>query len=461
MTERGLIRWRFVATALLVIDVLAVTGGLRLAYLLRFHGSWLIALEPRDPTVTVRAMAMLAAAWISAFAIAGLYQRRRVVSGLSEYQRVATASAATTLAVIVVAFLGTRVISRGFLFMAMALVILLACAGRFVLRRTLYFAASRGLRLDRVVILGTNRHAIAVARQLDQTPSASCIVEGFLSDYLPVGAKVAGRWRVIGDPLQLEEVARARGASRALVVESALAWESLRHVVLLMHRRNHLEISLLPSLMDLHATAMEPLRLGPVFTLAPHPARIVGIEAVAKRALDLALAPVLLLLAVPIMGVLVLASALGGDGAGLRRRSVVTPGQRRFLWRHVSPSWARTGHLARLPELFHVVLGGMSLVGPRPVMAGEEARYEKAMPFLEAVKPGFIGPWWLIGQGRPDDPEEELAHDLWYLRNYSIGLDLQILVQTLRGIVRGGTLSTRLAPEVTERRDTQGVREQG
>jgi lipopolysaccharide/colanic/teichoic acid biosynthesis glycosyltransferase len=77
----------------------------------------------------------------------------------------------------------------------------------------------------------------------------------------------------------------------------------------------------------------------------------------------------------------------------------------------------------------------MSLLGPRPVALSRAAAYEEAMAFLSLAKPGFIGPWWLVGQRRPDDIADELTYDLHYLRNYSVWVDVHILVQVSRHIL--------------------------
>jgi hypothetical protein len=55
---------------------------------------------------------------------------------------------------------------------------------------------------------------------------------------------------------------------------------------------------------------------------------------------------------------------------------------------------------------------------------------------MTSAKPGFVGPWWLVGLSRPHDIREELAYDLFYLRNYSIWSDLAILMQTTRHFLR-------------------------
>jgi lipopolysaccharide/colanic/teichoic acid biosynthesis glycosyltransferase len=65
---------------------------------------------------------------------------------------------------------------------------------------------------------------------------------------------------------------------------------------------------------------------------------------------------------------------------------------------------------------------------------------------MEGAKPGFIGPWWLVGQSRPNDVEREVAHDLHYLRNYSIWLDFHILIQVARALVNVGNAPLYAGP---------------
>ena len=424
---------------LVAVDSLAVTAGLLLAYWLRFSASWLTGLEARSPTVEPWIVLPLGAAFLAAMAMAGLYQRRNTVSGLGEYKLIATASTITVLVVIVLAYLHTQpYISRGFLFASLALVALLVASARFCVRRVLYAAASRGWYLNRVLIVGTDRQAVTVAHELTDSRSASSEVLGFLSDFVPVGTAVGGKWRVLGEPLQLDQVASDLTVNHALVVHSGLSWESLRGLVQQMHRRSSFEISLIPSLYDLHSTSIEPRHLGPVLALAPRPGRIDGMEAVLKRALDIAVTGIALIVAVPLMAITALASRLASAGWGLHRDQFVGPTGTYGLVRFADPGWVGRAHLSRLPELFSVITGRISLVGPRPVPVDSREAYSDAMPLLEAAKPGFIGPWWLACVGRPSVLADELRYDLYYLRNYSIWLDLEILVKAARAVLRPG-----------------------
>jgi lipopolysaccharide/colanic/teichoic acid biosynthesis glycosyltransferase len=180
---------------------------------------------------------------------------------------------------------------------------------------------------------------------------------------------------------------------------------------------------------------MEAHQLGSVLTLDAQPSRIVGVDAALKRGLDILLALLALFVSIPIMAVLTAPRLLRGQGVELEKEEVL--GARGPIvvssFRH--PSWAARAHLARLPNLWLVLAGRMSFIGPRPMSMKRAGGHEDLVSVLEGVKPGFIGPWWLVGRERPELLEEELAYDLHYLRNYSIWLDVHVLIQVARHFV--------------------------
>jgi lipopolysaccharide/colanic/teichoic acid biosynthesis glycosyltransferase len=430
--------WGSVLGLLALSDVLTTTSAVALAYWLRFHWSSIAGLEPRVPNFPVWMMLPFGVAFLLAFTLIGVYRRENVVSGLDEYGRIFAAGGMAVLIVIVVSYLTTFVaVSRGFLLLSLGLVTLSVCLGRFAVRRAIYRAARHGRCLETAVIVGVNSESIRVAHQLSRNSSASITVAGFLSDFRPKGSHVVDGLTVLGDPSDIESVARGVGANRAVVVESGLAWESLRAIVMVMHRQRHFAISLVPGMFELHATPMQSVHLGPVMTLSPHRSRIVGFDAWAKRTLDIVIGSVALVLAVPVMAVLAISACGAGKGFGIERHQFLAMGRQITLVRFAHPWWARRAHLSRLPELVKVVTGRMSLIGPRPVGVESAGTYGRSPSFIEPAKPGFIGPWWVAGLERPESPEQELAYDLNYLRNYSIWSDLQVLIQVFRyGLLR-------------------------
>jgi exopolysaccharide biosynthesis polyprenyl glycosylphosphotransferase len=99
-------------------------------------------------------------------------------------------------------------------------------------------------------------------------------------------------------------------------------------------------------------------------------------------------------------------------------------------------SWLRRYSLDELPQLFNVVLGQMSLVGPRPALPEEAAEYGDTVRRRLAVRPGITGLWQV--SGRSDLPWDEAVRlDLRYVENWSFALDLQILWKTWSAVIKG------------------------
>jgi len=360
--------WGNVALALVAVDGLAVALGLGGACLTRYYGgSFRGYFQPISP-IPFLWMLIAGILWVTAFWAEGLCRRRNCVSGLREYQLVLSSGVVTIFLLIIVLYLRTRpYISRGVLLFAFVLVTLTVCVGRFALRRYVYRAARGGRPINRVLIAGTGRQAIAVARQLWETSSASVTVIGFLSEFESAGASIYQQLRVVGEPRDLLEVAERHGADLAIIVQSGLSWESQRALAKLMHGQSKVRVCVAAGLTDFQTTPMASEWLGPLLTLTPHSTRIVGIEAFSKRTLDLLLGLPELILGLALGAGIVAARLLRRERASLRPITVLSRGRKVEVWRTATPEWVARVHLARLPELLAVVRGDLSLVGPRSV----------------------------------------------------------------------------------------------
>jgi undecaprenyl-phosphate galactose phosphotransferase len=97
----------------------------------------------------------------------------------------------------------------------------------------------------------------------------------------------------------------------------------------------------------------------------------------------------------------------------------------------------RRASLDELPQLINVLKGDMSLVGPRPCMPGQEDLYAEDFSFYEAVRPGITGPWQVSGRNRLTF-KERVHLEAWYARNWSLWLDIVILLKTVPTLLRRG-----------------------
>lgn len=211
----------------------------------------------------------------------------------------------------------------------------------------------------------------------------------------------------------------------------------------------------------------QPLAREPMFYLEP--LRISPWQAAAKRVVDLVGSAAMLLLSLPVLIVAAAAIKLEDRGPVLFRhkrvgrhgdeftifklRTMVRGADRQLhlvaadnqrtgpLYKsHNDPRVTRVGRVLRatsideLPQLLNVLLGTMSLVGPRPALAHEVAQFDSELRIRERVRPGITGLWQIEGR---DDPSFEAYRrlDLFYVENWSLELDLVILLGTARAVV--------------------------
>jgi len=191
-----------------------------------------------------------------------------------------------------------------------------------------------------------------------------------------------------------------------------------------------------------------------------------------KRAFDLVGAILLLILLSPLLLILSLVVKLSSAGPALYRWRVVGKGGRPFvsykfrsmvtnadelkaslenLNEMTGPvfkmtndprvtgvgAWMRRFSLDELPQLYSVLIGDMSLVGPRPPLTTEYCRFTEYQKQKLAVKPGMTCLWQVRGRNQVCDFDEWVKLDLEYIRNWSLMLDVSILFQTVRSVAGG------------------------
>ena len=197
-----------------------------------------------------------------------------------------------------------------------------------------------------------------------------------------------------------------------------------------------------------------------------------GLRQAIKRLIDILVAGLLLVMLSPLFLILAIAVKLSSPGKIFYRWRVVGQGGRPFLsykFRSMvhhaddlkvqleasnemtgpvfkitnDPRVTRTGRWMRrysldeLPQFYSVLKGDMSLVGPRPPLQTEYARFTRFQKQKLAVKPGITCLWQVSGRNRVRNFDEWVRLDLEYIRTWSLALDLQILMRTLAEVFRG------------------------
>ncbi len=410
--------------------------------------------------------------WLVVFALYRLYDRESLFGGLQEYTGVINACTVGLVGMILYGFLdrqGTEEISRGWLALVWGLSVLTVGTTRFLYRRLIYRLRRRGLFVRRVLIVGTNDEGRGVADQLRAAPQAGMEVVGFLdprgSD-VPVGDLPV--WKGLN---ALGELVQRWGIEEIIVIPTALRREELLELYRDWARQDRLRIRLSSGLYELFTTGVQVQEVGFVPLVSLNRTRITGMDALMKAALDYVGATLLLVVLSPLFLLIALLIRLDSPGPVIYRRRVVGLNGRVFgaykfrtmivdadayleshpelkrEWEETGKirndprvtrvgKWLRRTSLDELPQLVNVLKGQMSLVGPRMITPAELTHFGRWQHNLLTVKPGLTGLWQV--SGRADlSYEERVRLDMYYIRNYTIWLDLRLLLHTVRVVLQG------------------------
>lgn len=462
---------RWAVAVLPVLDTLCIALSFALAYHARFQ--WLPYHAEFSASFYWRLVLGLIPIWLIIFSIYRLYDANILFGGVKEYAHVVNACTVSLMAIILYSFLtrgDEQDISRGWLVMAWVFSIAIVGSARFLYRRFVYHMQRKGFFLDRALIVGANEEGMAIARQMQASRTAGVRLLGFVDDDLSPGSEIDGL-PVLGRRDSLESLIRRLQVDELVVVPTAVGREALLDIYRTWGAKNGVRVRLSPGLYELFTTGIQVQKVGFVPLVSLDKLRITGMDAFLKTALDYSVAISALIFLSPLLLAIAAWVKLGSPGTILHRRRVLGVGGRAFdafkfrtmitnadeyLKQHPElaeeleregklkndPRVTRLGRFLRqtsldeLPQFFNIVLGQMSLVGPRMITQPELEKFGKWRHNLLTVRPGLSGLWQV--SGRSDlSYEDRVRLDMYYIRNYTIWLDLKILFQTIAVVLKG------------------------
>ncbi|MQA32801.1 sugar transferase [Modestobacter roseus] len=411
----------------------------------------------------------LVVVWPLLLGATGAHQERFFGVGSDEFRRIGRAGLLLLAGLGFLSYAAALELSRALVVVAVPLLTLATLVARYAARRRLHRRRLRGECTKRVVVVGRGGAALELVDRLRSTGHAGL-------DVVALCVTPADRGRVAqvtdlpvaGLDDVLATAARTGADTVAVTSASETAAQYLRALSWQLEGTG-LELLVAPGLVEvagprLHIRPFEGLPL-----LAVEQPRFEGWRRVVKGALDRSVALTALVALAPVFAALAVAVRLSGPGpvffrqqrvgvggAGftmLKFRSMVDGAHRQvaglsdgndadgllFKMRsdpRVTPvgRWLRRLSLDELPQLVNVLTGSMSLVGPRPPLPEEVARYDSSVSRRLLVRPGLTGLWQI--SGRSDLAWEEAVRlDLRYVENWSLALDAQILWKTARAVV--------------------------
>ncbi|MGN6445353.1 sugar transferase [Amnibacterium sp.] len=458
--------------ALVATDFAAIAVAVLTAQSLRFNDTPWHILSTLDVDGYPLIGIALGLVWMAMLAANRSREVRVLGAGASEYQRVAKATGVAFGAFAVIIVLLKPDIARGYLLIALPVGLLMLLVERFLWRSWLVARRREGLCLIGAVVVGNRQDVTRVTNDLIKHHHAGYRPIGVAYTDGTGGAEFAaadGRSVPLVDYGMLADTVRATH-TRAVIVAGELpgGTEALQDLGWRLEN-SKTELILTSHLTDVAGPRIHMRPVDGLPMLHVDLPLYAGLNHTIKRGIDLVLAGLAVLLLSPVLAAVALAVVLedrgpvlfrqervgvaGGSFTMFKFRSMAVDAEARLaqlveqnegaglLFKMKDdPRITRVGAFIRrysldeLPQLFNVLNGSMSLIGPRPPLPREVAAYEGRVNRRLLIKPGITGLWQVSGRSNLSW-EESVKLDLYYVENWSITTDFVILLKTVKAVV--------------------------
>lgn len=453
-------QYRRISRKMAVTDAVSIMVALQLAY-----WTWLGFHWPH--TAFLIALSGVPILMLVIYASLHLYDLLRMTPA-EEFRRLLLAVSLGIGGVLALAFWSKTEYSRGWLGWSWLFAIVAALTSRRVWHAYIGRQRASGRLSFPTLVVGTNEEARRLVRMMG-VPSFGFRPLGLVATEQPSpdesrSPDSVGDIPVLGNITELRELIRAVGAECVFVAATALSSGAMDHVAKAV-RLEGVEVRVTATLPEVLSSRVAVQTLHGVATLALRPVRLSGPQAAAKRVFDVVLASLATIVLSPVMLVIAIAIRATSSGPALYRQERV--GQRgrpftmlkfRTMVRNADEAVEhlrelhgvqgvmfkleddprvtslgrrlRRWSLDELPQLFNVIRGQMSFVGPRPPLPAEVSRYDDWQFDRLEVPPGMTGLWQV--SGRSDLAFEDAVRlDLFYIENWSLTYDLYIVGKTI------------------------------
>lgn len=407
----------------------------------------------------------------------GFYRLSRTVTFIDELGMIASAAAYAVFAMLAVVFL-TRPLSISRLMYLYLFPLSFAILGlsRYVARRIRQFRLLRGKGVKNVLVVGATDQATRIMQAIVETPSLGLQLAGYVDNetrfsewILPLRYRNGEPVPHLGPLNTLPSLIEVLKVEEIVVALPANMHQTVNEVINLCHEQD-IEFTLVPDIFELQVNTLDLQQLNGVPLIGMKDNRLTGFNYFVKRVIDCGLALVLTIVAAIPMLIIAIAIRIESSGPIILRqtrvgrngkpfpfykfRSMVDDADARFgeLLKYnetggatfkmtKDPRLTRIGGFIRrcsldeLPQIFNILAGQMSFVGPRPGLEREVEKYQEWHHRRLEVTPGLTGLWQVSGRSKLTF-DEMVRLDIYYGENWSVALDLKILLRTIPAVLK-------------------------
>ncbi|MGC8837737.1 MAG: undecaprenyl-phosphate glucose phosphotransferase [Anaerolineae bacterium] len=465
---------RLITWITVVTDAILINLAFALAYWVRYDLQWFRPVDEvyYTPYWTYIPISLaLTGILLASYGLEGVYRPSR---GRSWFDEVYTIFSGTTTGIVLMVavfyFYQPQYHSRLIFIYALVLITTLLGLSRLVKHSLLDRFRRRGVGVDRVLIVGAGEVGRTVMRNLVARPELGYQVVGYVDDDPQKGSSALGRFPGLGGLDRLPELLASGEVDEVIIT---LPWMYHRKILNLVAQcqRAKVRVRIVPDVFQMRLTHVDVDDLSGIPLIGLRDVAISGWKLFLKRAIDVVGAVVGLIVLSPLMACIALAIRLETPGSPIYRQTRIGRGGRPFtLYKFRSmyegaeeerdrlaplneadgplfkirddPRVTRVGRVLRrlsldeLPQLYNVLRGEMSLVGPRPPLPEEVAQYQDWHKRRLEVAPGMTGLWQVSGRSELTF-DEMVMLDLYYIENWSLGLDFRIALRTIPRVILG------------------------
>jgi exopolysaccharide biosynthesis polyprenyl glycosylphosphotransferase len=457
-------------SVLAILDAGAAVVGLGFA--------WLLVSETPDQTLDIEPVVAvivvgiaLVVLWLATLWLSGAYEMRYLGIGFEEYKRVGYAAVKTLAVIAVISFVGGGDLHPPFVAVLLTVGVLVQLVQRRAVRKGLHRLRANGQCSRKVLVVGAGREVTELVDHLRSAPYAGLDV---VAVCLPPGDPARGRELpvpVVGQVGDLLATVTSLGVDALVIADShTVDGQALRRLAWQLEGTG-VQLIVAPAVTQVAGPRIVIRPIAGLPLLQVDEPELTGGQRLAKETFDRIVSLLLLVLLAPLFLVLGVVVRTGSRGPVLFRQVRVGQNGREFTMfkfrtmvddaparlddiAHLDESdgvlfkirtdprvtpggrFLRRHSLDELPQLWNVLRGQMSIVGPRPPLPSEVQHYGSDAQRRLLVKPGMSGLWQVSGRSELSW-EESIRLDLYYVENWSPALDAQIIWRTVGAVVRG------------------------